>query len=625
MATALKNVARGSAAKAIPVALAKVKVLDYIRQGWKVQKSMAAVERTVETYRDWMKSDPRFNEQVTLLRQVAVAARKRGVEGATVVPDFPEFSETYLGTPLPELHLRMWDAMCGGEPRSLHPSMRFQKGRPNFVLANFPPEFGKSTTWNMNYATWRIVKDPNVRIIIVSKSLPMAKKFLGGIKQRLTGHMFRDLQLAFAPEGGWKGTEGSWTTTEIYVEGRGSGEKDPTVQALGMGGQIYGARADVVICDDVVDLSNAAQWAPQMAWLGQEAITRLTPDGHMIVLGTRVQPIDLYAKLREQLDWDDEHPIWTYLAQPAVLESADHPRDWVSLWPEKWPGVQLARRKASLGAASRWALVFQQQDVLDNAVFPPHAVAASIDGMRSAGPLDACGPHSRPMRGMYVVAGLDPATVGYTAIIVAALDRQSKKRYVMDGFNQANCTPLLMKETIKRLTLTHRVQEWVIERNAFQRFLTQDDELRGWLNAHGAILREHYTHGQNKFDEDYGVAAMAPLFESCWEDSESGPERRVEGGLIDLPNPTMAGFCTDLVNQLVTWQPQARKRQLTDMVMALWFTEIAFRRILDNSSSMPDHMPNRFANRGGMRGRQVIDLLALETAIADEDNLVMTA
>ncbi|MDQ3222060.1 MAG: hypothetical protein M3Q75_01065 [Gemmatimonadota bacterium] len=622
--TAVKNLARGSAAKTLPVGEAKKKVLGFLGQGWKVTPAMAAVERSTETYRDWMRSDPAFKDQVTGLRAVATAARRRGADGATVVPDFPEFSATYLNTPLPELHLRMWDMMCGREPRTLHPAIRFQKGRDNFLLANFPPEFGKSTTWNMNYATWRICKDPNVRIIIVSKSLGMAKKFLGGIKQRLTGNQFRDLQVAFAPEGGWKGSEGSWTATEIYVSGRGSGEKDPTVQALGVGGQIYGARADVVICDDVVDLGNAGMWESQTNWLGQEAITRLTPDGHMIILGTRVAPVDLYAKLREQQEWDSEGPIYTYLAQPAVLEAGDHPNDWTCLWPEKWPGIQLARRKASLGADSRWALVFQQQDVLDNAVFPPHAVKCAIDGMRSAGNLESCGPHSRPMRGMYVVAGLDPATVGCTAIIVSALDRQTRKRYVMDGFNKANCTPALMKDTIKRLTLTHRVQEWVIERNAFQRFLTQDDELRSWLNAHGALLREHYTIGQNKFDEDYGVAAMAPLFESCWEHTEEGPMRRDGGGLIDLPNPAMAGFCTDLIEQLVTWQPQARKRQLTDMVMALWFTEIAFRRILDNSSSMPDHMPNRFATRGGRRQRHVVDLLALETSMADED-LVMTA
>ncbi len=41
----------------------------------------------------------------------------------------------------------------------------------------------------------------------------------------------------------------------IYIE-RESNEKDPTLQALGIGGQIYGARADLIILDDCVTLSN---------------------------------------------------------------------------------------------------------------------------------------------------------------------------------------------------------------------------------------------------------------------------------------------------------------------------------------------------------------------------------
>ncbi len=44
----------------------------------------------------------------------------------------------------------------------------------------------------------------------------------------------------------------------IYLgAGRDSGEKDPTVQALGFGSQIYGARADLIILDDVVMNANA--------------------------------------------------------------------------------------------------------------------------------------------------------------------------------------------------------------------------------------------------------------------------------------------------------------------------------------------------------------------------------
>jgi hypothetical protein len=75
------------------------------------------------------------------------------------------------------------------------------------------------------------------------------------------------------------------------------------------------------------------------------------------------------------------------------------------------------------------------------------------------------------------VGGLDPATTGKTAMIVAALDKVTGKRIVLDGFNKANCPPHLMREKIKQFTTPVQDREWVIERNAFQRYLTQDESL----------------------------------------------------------------------------------------------------------------------------------------------------
>lgn len=55
----------------------------------------------------------------------------------------------------------------------------------------------------------------------------------------------------------------------FYLGGdaRNSSEKDPTLQALGMGGQIYGARADLIILDDVITTANAHEWEKQLDWL----------------------------------------------------------------------------------------------------------------------------------------------------------------------------------------------------------------------------------------------------------------------------------------------------------------------------------------------------------------------
>jgi hypothetical protein len=78
-----------------------------------------------------------------------------------------------------------------------------------------------------------------------------------------------------------------------------------------------------------------------------------------------------------------------------------------------------------------------------------------------------------------------------------------------------------MRDTVKRLTEMYGIHEWVIERNAFQRFLTQDEELKSFLRSHGCKLTEHYTN-ENKYDSDFGIATMAPLFLSCGEPASNG-------------------------------------------------------------------------------------------------------
>jgi hypothetical protein len=184
------------------------------------------------------------------------------------VPDFPEFCEVYLDQPVPEHHLRTLDLMEGRDPRNLHPAMVFRKGRHNLLLINYPPDHAKSTCFSVNYPTYQIVKDPNTRGAIISKTGNLARQFLGAVKNRLTNPRYSELQKAFAPEGGFEGE--SWTQSAIFVGGRDSGEKDPTLQALGMGAAVYGARLDWVVLDDCIDTSNAHRFEEQMQWLSTE-------------------------------------------------------------------------------------------------------------------------------------------------------------------------------------------------------------------------------------------------------------------------------------------------------------------------------------------------------------------
>lgn len=612
---------------------AKKAVIQAVGAGATVQAALDGVDRAYKTYEWWRKDDPEFRRQVDEARAGAKLAKERGQDPALKQMSFEEFRREFLYQETYP-HQREWIALLEGRPFTPRQGETYvPAGRGNRIIVNTPPFHAKSTTITMDYATYRICMNPNVRIIIISKKAEQAKKFLYGIKLRLTSSRYAKLQAAFAPEGGFKGTRGdSWTADKIYVAGRDSGEKDPTVEALGIGGQIYGARADLIIVDDAVDLRNVAEWSKQMDWLHQEVASRLF-GGKLLVVGTRVAPQDLYSELLNGENYNSGKTPWTYLGQPAVLQYSENPEDWVTLWPrstqpldeeqepeedglyEAWSGPKLSEVRDDLPPKT-WSLVYMQQQVADDTTFDPMCVWGSTNRRRKPGPLvaGALGHPPRGLEGMYVIASMDPAMAGETFTLVEAVDRQTSKRYLMNAWVKANPSTEYIRNLIKEITETYAVNEWVIEQNAFQLYLIHDPEVTQFLSTRGVKLTPHYT-SRNKQDPDFGVASIAPLF---------GRKRRIEEGgrhefeagsnLIELPDPDYSEGIRTLIEELITWEPGKLGRQLRqDGPMALWFAELRARAALGfgRSAVQTSYLPNPYLSRGDRRKRMVVPQFSL--------------
>lgn len=619
---ATRSMARAGNLKALDKADAQRKVLDRLMRGDKIEDAVKAVSRAPETYRSWLKTDPEFAAEVKRIR--GHQGREADV-GRPEVPDFETFCREDLRQPLFVHQLRILDVLEGREPRDLHPAITFEPGDPSRAMVNIPTGHAKTVSFSINYSVWRIHQDPNVKIVIVSKSQGLAKDIVGAIKQRLASPLYEAMHLKYAPDGGWKDPDSSWTQTEIWVAGRSDGEKDPTVQALGMGGQIYGARADLIILDDAVTLSNVGAFESQLNWLNQEVDSRLPPTGgQMLILGTRVASVDLYSEIRKITDEDDKQ-AYAYLAQPAVLDFGDGtPEDWTVLWPETvdnegnsipmWTGPRLAKKKARYSVRS-WSLTQMQSQIAEDAPFPPEVVELSLNRQRFRGSMVAGAPGHRTkgMDGLYVVAGYDPAAAGYSAFVVAGVDRVAQKIWVLDLLNKRDMSALSTQNTIKQLTEQYNIREWVIEVNAMNRYVSQDPEIVRFLQARGCRIRPHTT-GTNKTDPDFGVLSMGPLFLAGAEKPPDGPWRRnADKAMIDIPSPRN-GFAAsaELVSQLVTWVPKAPRNQKTDLVMALWFAVIAARDAMGlTRGHVQPHLQNDWLSRRDGRQRRVIDLAEL--------------
>lgn len=607
---------RLAAGKSLDSDEAKKRLLEMIAKGFSVEDACKAVGKSSKTFYYYTKSDPDFDREVKLVR--ALKARAGVVSAEDKNMSFRDFRKEFMKSETFAHQQNVIDLIESREPSWLHPSMLFEKGTSQYVLVNMPPEHAKSMTVSIDYITYRICVDPNVRIKVVSKTQTMAKEFLYAVKQRLTSPFYIDLQRRFAPADGFKATADKWTQDAIYIE-RESGEKDPTLQALGIGGQIYGARADLIILDDCVTLANAGEFEKQIRWIQQEVLTRIGPTGKLLIVGTRVDPIDMYRELRSDDRYPEGRSPWTYLAMPAVLEFDENPKNWVTLWPRsdkpwpgdpvdpdkdgffpRWDGIRLKQRRSVLDSKT-WAMVYQQQDVEAEAVFAPELVRACANGMRGCGPLVAGAPgYPADTTGFYTVCAMDPAMSGDTFTVAVSGDRNSKKRFLLDASRMPAPTPQRIREIIFQWTERYKPAVWVIEKNAFQLFLTQDEQINAFLQSRGIRLVQHYT-GSNKMDLEYGVASLAPLFGSFGPDGKPA-----KNALLELPRAESEGVKA-LIEQLITWSPGTKNKQ--DGPMALWFAETQLRDYVNQSGSYGQTwVKNPFATPNALAQRKVVDL-----------------
>ena len=603
---------------------AQRRFLKALGDGLSVRRALEEIGRSTSTYEQWRRESDEFRDAVSRIRVM----NQSGKHARGEFMEFPEFSERFLGAHVFPHMQNVVDLIEGREPSWVHAAMTWQPGDRDLVMVNMPPEHAKTTSITINYVTYRIAMDPNVRVILISKTADMARKMLYAIKTRLTHPAYSEMIAAYAPTGGFDKDSEAWNQSMIYVSdnARDSGEKDPTIQALGIRGHVFGARADLIVLDDCVDLSNAHEYEKQIDWIQSEVISRISSNGSMLVVGTRLASKDLYSELRDEHRYPDETSPWSYLAMPAVLDFAEDTKDWVTLWPRsnqpepgakggqlepdadglfpKWDGSRLAKKRARVSARA-WSMVYMQKQVADDAVFSPDAVKASINGNRMTGVMPRGMVNCRPegMDGLIIVAGLDPATSGHTAAVVIGLDVRTSKRYVLDLYNKAGTTPEGMRNLIQEWTDRYGICEWRIEKNGFQGFLVHDREINQYAAARGTVIRPHFT-GSNKHDTDFGVASMTSLFNG-WQDKQQ---------MIELPSTAISEAAKAFVEQLVTWAPDLPKGTKTDLVMAFWFAELACRdRVMMHSTYARSHAgSSMFLTPWDRRNQMTVNLLDAE-------------
>jgi len=192
---------------------------------------------------------------------------------------------------------------------------------------------GKSTLVGL-YCAWWLLRDPSARILVLAADQMLATKMVATVRRILERH---PLCASLLPE-----ERESWAMDRFTVA-RETVLRDPSMLAQGLSGNITGARADLIICDDV-EVPNTSDTPARRAEL-RERLTEtefvLTPEGTILYVGTPHCADSLYRPATEGGDGFLEG--YQRLRIP-LLDAAGR-----SAWPERFSATRVAELRARVG------------------------------------------------------------------------------------------------------------------------------------------------------------------------------------------------------------------------------------------------------------------------------------
>lgn len=467
------------------------------------------------------------------------------------------------------------------------------------ILVMAPRFHAKSTIFSIAYPLYKIYENPNIRILIVSANQDIAVSFNRAIMSHLEGNdklrqTFGSLVPIFDKR--------KWGEQAIIVK-RKSHEKDPTVAAVGVGGKLISKRADIILCDDIIDLESARTKQARnktQEWFENVLLPILeTETGQLIVVGTAWYRGDIYDHLwkdsmfniklklkalvyhkkyfqyrtkggREVIEKRfipfrvQEFPkaldVCTVFSETGLkkYELYERCKQGV-LWPAKWNFEQLMERKSNMSSGSFMRQFLNEpgseeerlfKEVYIKEAFKRGAKKCLQPSWDNSNPPET---HFYGYKHLIVAIGIDLAiskksTSDNTAIAVWGL--ADNRDRVLLNIITGKFSPEETKQKIIEFYHSYNPVKVRVETVAFQ------DMMRQELAEEIPIEGFHTTAG-NKFNESSGLGSIAMLLEQ---------------GKVVIPQKASTKEENKSVSQLIAdLQDYAPGQHAGDCLMASWF------------------------------------------------------
>lgn len=417
-------------------------------------------------------------------------------------------------------------------------------------------EHGKSTQISIARALWELGRNPTHRGAILSDTATQAAKMLTAIKTNIEANprlheVFPDLA---------RENFRSWQYDAImYEPAEPTTEKDYTVQALGIGGAIMGARLNWIILDDILNLENTwteEQCQKVIEWYQTTVITRALEGCKIWIIGNAWSPFDV-------MHWLERSGEFKVVRYPAAMPRDEWEQrsgqgfdgelfhDLVPTWPGRWPAKRLYERERQLTPHRFRQLFFCQAQDEAMSPFPP----SSIEKCKLLGlnlpyaPDDWEGP---AFTGVDLAAG-QTRRHAYTVFFTLGLTPEGQ-RYVLDirsGRWRASQIEEVAADIHNRYNSI-----FLVENNACQSLMVQ------FMQRDLGIPIHPYTTGRQKAHPEFGIEGLAiEMAQGQW--------------IVPNVNGIVHPYVQKFFNECASYDPQAHTG---DHLMAAFFAREALRR-----------------------------------------------
>ncbi len=328
----------------------------------------------------------------------------------------------------------------------------FLEQKIKFKLILMPRYSFKSSICSIGYSLYRLVLNPDLRILIYSDAATKAQGFLSSIKDHINGNVKGSF---FRTVFDWTPTDKfmKWNESQIVIKGRKTAYPEPSVDTAGIDTSLIGRHYDIIIFDDVVSDINTTtkEQMDKVANCYRKALSLLKPGGEILMVGTRWHFGDLYGRLLAE---NNTRKTFGIFIKPSIDDKGNYL--FADIGPNSLTKEFLQQQKALQGSYT-WSCLYQ------NSPTDPETAVFKVGDFAFYG--------SVKPDDLYITCTCDPAGKGedFTGITVVGTDN-NMDMHILDIVNE-HLQPSEIVDRIINLQYKYKFGVLGVETNFFRGML----------------------------------------------------------------------------------------------------------------------------------------------------------